>query len=1294
MSGDDDSEDEERFLALMAGCDESLAAGDTPDVVAAASPSHQSRLTRNLDVIRLVRQILRRPVEPTRPGLDTTALPASVPAQLGRFQVQSELGRGGMGVVYRAYDTKRDQVVALKSLPWLEPTALYRFKAEFRRLADVSHPNLVPLYELFAEGRQWFFTMELVHGLDFLAYVRGTASSPPVDLQRIRETLRQLSEGVAALHGSGILHRDIKPSNVLVTFSGRVVVLDFGLAADLGQSAPQPSGQPYALGTIPYISPEQAAGRAVAQASDWYSVGVMLYVALTGRMPFSGSALDILRDKTQREPRAPHELNSRVPEDLDRLCVELLRRDPHQRPSGQEVLGRLARSGAAKEGMVVPREPKETHSALVGREPHFQALAEAFRIVQQGRPATVYVRGESGVGKTALVQSFLDTLRNQNQAVILTAQCFEQESVPYKAFDGLVDALTGYLGRIDPGDVQALLPHDVTPLAQVFPVLRRVNAVNVSAQRMIEIPDLQEVRRRAFGGLRELLARLGERRPLVLFIDDLQWGDLDSAAVLPDLLGPPDPPVLLLLACFRSEEAEASPFLRELLLRRGVTEVATQQTELAVGALESGEARDLASQLLGDAATTALVNAIARESDGNPFLVHALAHHVRAEEAENLGLVEGVSFERVFGKRVAELPEGARRLLEIVAVAGQPLGEQEVCRAAALAGNELTAIRVLQSHRLVRATSGAEQSGITTYHDRVREAVRSGLLPAVVRKHHQSLACSLELSGRADPEVLAAHFHGALELERASGYYILAADHSAKTLAFERAARLYRLALELRPVHGEEERSLRGRLGDSLANAGRGAEAAPEFLAAANSASALQSILWRQRAASQYLVSGHVDEGLRVQGEVLAALGLSLPQTPRQALMLLLLRRTRLWLRGLGFRERVAGEIAAEELTRIDLCDAASFGIAPYDNILAASFQSLGLLLALRAGERTRLAKALFAETIFSSLGGGKTARRTARLLALGEQILPPVDDPRLSATLALARGFAAGMQGQSRRAVECFAVAEQIYRDRCSDVRWGINIAQTLGMRYLYTLGEVAELGRRLPPAIDEARARGDRYALAYMFSILKPYLQLAADQPQDARRDLDTFQDGWTLSRVTIPEIMLGFVRVELDLYLADPAAAIKHFEEFAKMIAGSLHMHAQLFRILRSELRARVSLTVAGTTRNAWPHLRSAQRDVRLLERERMPWGNAMARLVRAGVASLRHDEVNAVRLLREAVDGLEAVEMGLHAAAARRRLGELLGGVEGGALIAQADSWMTAQKIVNPVRMTGMYAPGFP
>ena len=194
------------------------------------------------------------------------------PFNSSRFRFLKQLGAGGFGVVYLVEDLKRGGEVALKTLLGTSPEQMYRLKREFRSLRDIRHENLVSFYELFVESEQVYFTMEYVRGRSFLQHIRQGGS---VDYPRLCNAVSQLANGLSFLHQAGKLHRDVKPSNVLVTPEERVVLLDFGLAAEidaikLGRSLEF-------AGTKEYMSPEQSRHAPQTAASDWYSVGVMLY---------------------------------------------------------------------------------------------------------------------------------------------------------------------------------------------------------------------------------------------------------------------------------------------------------------------------------------------------------------------------------------------------------------------------------------------------------------------------------------------------------------------------------------------------------------------------------------------------------------------------------------------------------------------------------------------------------------------------------------------------------------------------------------------------------------------------------------------------------------------------------------------------------------------------------------------------------------------------------------------------------------------------------------------------------
>ena len=555
------------------------------------------------------------------------------------------------------------------------------------------------------------------------------------------------------------------------------------------------------------------------------------------------------------------------------------------------------------------------------------------------------------------MQHFLEDLAAKHEVIVLTGRCYERELVPYKAVDGLIDALSHYLARLPSLEVKAYLPRNVAPLARVFPVLRRVAPI-AEACKNVAVLDVQELRQRAFMGLRELLARLADAKPLVLAIDDLQWGDADSAALLTELLKPPDAPVLMALGCHRSEDAPTSPFLQAIDSRHNQAAAWPERRELAVEPLSLQEAFELAMAELDptNPRCTQLAEQVARESGGSPLFVYELSQAVSSTTKTESGWkAYKLVLDEVLWNRVQQLPVLQRELLEVIAVAGQPLPVTVACTAAGLEKREQAALDQLRIGRLIRSTGMTARETVESYHDRVRETVVAHLKPDVLTKHHRRLAQTLEASDSADPEALAVHWQAAGQPSRAGYYYSLAAAQASDALAFERAAALYRLALGLCPATSDDRQQLQIHLAEALANAGRGLEAAEAYRLVAESLSPTKALEYQRRRAMQLLISGHMDDGIAAIRTVLQAFGLKLPKTSRMALISLLLHRAQLYIRGLHFNECAEADLSSDTLAQLDTCWTIASGQFMTDIIRGAELQSRFLLLALRSGESSRI---------------------------------------------------------------------------------------------------------------------------------------------------------------------------------------------------------------------------------------------------------------------------------------------------------------------------------------------------
>ncbi len=755
---------------------------------------------------------------------------AGAPAvrRLGDYQLLSELGRGGMGVVFEAVHLRRGDHVALKTLPRLDGAALHRFKREFRSLADVNHPNLIGLHTLEADGGQWFFTMDLVEGVTFHKYVRPGGV---LDENRLRAALSQLVTGVLALHGRHIIHRDLKPSNVMVAHDGRVIVLDFGLVVEQDHTGFLSQTGEKVAGTPAYMAPEQAAAGPITPACDWYAVGVMLYEALAGQLPFQGGAAQVLQDKMRLD--APHLPDgAAAPADLAALCLCLLARDPQRRPDAFAIAKAMAAT-------VTPAPATTAHPGrqLVGRDQHLAALRDAFGALQRQRqPLTVFISGRSGEGKTTLADHFLAPLRGDQRLVVMSGRCYDRESVPFKALDTLIDSLSSYLRSLPGEDAALLMPDDVGALAQVFPVLQRVEVVAKASDSRLAGLDEQQVRQRAFRALRSLLSRVSRRALIVCFVDDLQWGDADSAAALFEVLRPPEAPAVLLLGAYRADETEGSAFLKMWKEVQRKHDVQFADREIKVGPLTVDECTELTIDLVGQDNEVVRRRAaeLARETGGNPFLLIELIGCFDPDTDS----FEPLSLHEVLDRKLGQLPAEAGQLLDVVAVSGQALLLEEAARTA---GHELPPVATLtrmRNERLVRLLGPDDRPLVDTYHDRVRETVLGRMDEGRCRALHLKLAEVIENEGagvsaerlaalesgeqeeadKANPRIydLAYHFDAAGEKRKALTYALLAAEQARRQSALEVAVNNYAIA---KRNAGETPNTIRYRIAEGYATA-------------------------------------------------------------------------------------------------------------------------------------------------------------------------------------------------------------------------------------------------------------------------------------------------------------------------------------------------------------------------------------------------------------------------------------------------------------------------------------------
>jgi hypothetical protein len=1071
------------------------------------------------------------------------------------------------------------------------------------------------------------------------------------NLDRLRAALVQLTRGVLALHRSGVVHRDLKPSNVVVTSSGRLIVLDFGIARGIGLGSADVTEL---VGTPEFMAPEQALLGLPDPASDWYSVGVMLFDALVGRPPLAGSAEHVLEAKLTMDAPRPSALVNGVPQELDDLCAALLDRDPQRRPSGSDIIRVLGGQESLRPAIIDTR----SHAAaeLVGRDRHLARLRDGFARVSEGHIAGARVTGAPGMGKSRLLARFADELTSNGDAVVLSTRVLEEETIPYKALDGVVDGLCRHLMALETRGHAVPTSESTEALARLFPILKRVRTIAES--RDAPRDDPMRVRQLAIEGFRELLRFAAGGLPLVLSIDDAQWGDADSVSLLVELIRPPCTTKIFLLLGHRDVAAEGDHFVEELL-KRWPADVSL--IDIPLEPLTLAEVRALFLAELGsqDEAANAAADAISEEVAGNPLLVMELATSARLEASRTQGTPTRsapASFDRLVQERLADVHADVRRVLELVAVSGRPIRTETLGAAALMSDSLEPSIAILGQRRLLRVARARGHEVLETCHDRIRESVLARLSPADIRAHHTSLARAIVQASALEADALVRHWSGAGVAERTSESAVQAAELAAQKLAFKRSEAFYRLALENLAPDSADAKLVRRRLAEVLEWDGRGLDAAQVYREAVAHASGIERSELESAAAMQLLCTGQVAEGVALLRRSLQSLDLRVPSSTGSALFWLAVYRARLSIVVPRQAARVAPSVVGSlARARVEALYNAAFGMVFIDPLLGESMQSQHILTALKEGDRLQQARALALEASHCAREPGpKAAARAASLFEAAEALAQSSGDAGCAAFVRACRGVSEFLRG---RFLDAQRLLEGVYQDVPQHrAGWHTN-AWIYEMFSLVNMGSFEEVAKKLPSLLRGAEHRSDRFTATSLRVAAQTPLLLAQDQPEEAAEQLRAAMSGWQSPRFLLQHWRHLYFSCEVDLYRDRADVALARLREAEPKFARSGLRRVQYIRGMSRFLLIR-AIIAAGIARRKLDGA-EVDRNIAELEAEGTDWTSTLAAMARGARALATTDGARAVDELTLAAELAERAQMLAHAGASRLQLARALG-----------------------------------
>jgi tetratricopeptide (TPR) repeat protein len=711
-----------------------------------------------------------------------------------RYRIEAELGRGGMGAVYRAHDTLLDRDVAVKLLSQsgLGTEGRERMLREAQAIAQLNHPNIVQVFDAGQLDETPYIVMELVEG-------SSLHDHPPTDLAGIVGVARQICAALEHAHAHGIIHRDLKPENVILAADGSAKLMDFGLARSV---ASRMTAEGEITGTVFYLAPELALGKDFDGRADLYALGIMLYELATGELPFSkGDPLTVISQHIHASAIPPRSKLPTIPPLLEQLIQQLMSKDPAERPESAGATAQLLDSPSlldlqAETDRELALLARIARGRFIGRGPELKQAKSLWAQTMTGQGTTVLVSGEPGIGKTRFLRE-LATHVEVSGGVALFGEAYEGGSAPYAPFG---EALRRGLQRATQAGPE-LPPVVLADLLALVPELHPYYPDTPANPPLAPQAEQQ----RQFESVVAFFSSLSEAAPVLLALDDAHWADSGSLALLRHLARRTRRQRVLLSATYREVELDEARPLHEALLDLDRNRLATR---LKLGRFTREETRDLLFAIFEEEITPEFLDGIFRETEGNPFFIEEVCKALveagkvhfeggRWHRPEMGELAIPQSVRMAIQSRVTALPETTQEVLRLAAVLGREFEYETLAVACELEEEALIdALESAQRAQLIEEINGGEVR-FSFVHALIPTTVVEGVRTLRRRRYHRRAADAVRRVHPQFYEAIARHYEEAGDDPLSLEYYLKAGKRAADAYANLEAESHLRSALEL-----------------------------------------------------------------------------------------------------------------------------------------------------------------------------------------------------------------------------------------------------------------------------------------------------------------------------------------------------------------------------------------------------------------------------------------------------------------------------------------------------------------